>query len=427
MKNNPSLAPDIAGRKVKSENPDLIRRLCNVLDIARQTIEQLLPDGFSDPDNPSVNIRPEKIIGETAFLLLAAYNAGGNIEVKERIDHLAAILIPHARNEKMLLEICLQPALALEYAQAHICLTRIGYPDLKFDTVLDKSLSAQSHQGRERPPHRMLEQEWIKKIRNSKQDDRNSVNQLGTYSSLSKPIDLLHGTKDDMYAFTHALMYVTNFNLLPGRLPRKRSEIASEAEAMLARCIDEHDYDLAGELLLTWPLTRTSWSASAIFAFRLLARVEDEAGLLPSQSTNLETLEKLEGESRKKYLLATAYHTAFVMGLLCSATLKNGKGIPKLIPTKNRIPGSAENILHYLDDDAKQTHWLEEFNRLTKPEQDGISGFLLNILICRNIREKRYETVYGLLRTGFELGLADTPLASQTAELLERLALLSSF
>ena len=133
-------------------------------------------------------------------------------------------------------------------------------------------------------------------------------------------MDLLHCTRDDIYAFTHALMYVTDFNLIPALLPRRRALILAEAEAPLARCLDEQDYDLAGEVLLSWSLTGKSWSASPAFAFRVLARVEDKAGFLPTAGTRISEIRAREGVARTRYLLATAYHTAYVMGLLCAAS-----------------------------------------------------------------------------------------------------------
>ena len=51
---------------------DLTRRLCHVLDIAKQTVERLATNGYRDPEEPANSIRPEKLIAETALLLLAA-------------------------------------------------------------------------------------------------------------------------------------------------------------------------------------------------------------------------------------------------------------------------------------------------------------------------------------------------------------------
>jgi hypothetical protein len=48
---------------------DLLRRLCHALDIAKLTVDHLAANGYADTRDPSKNIRPEKIISETAVLL----------------------------------------------------------------------------------------------------------------------------------------------------------------------------------------------------------------------------------------------------------------------------------------------------------------------------------------------------------------------
>ncbi|HEY2580242.1 MAG TPA: hypothetical protein VGI43_00460 [Mucilaginibacter sp.] len=413
-----------ASRKEAWDTADLIRRCCNALDIAKETIMLLADDGYIDPDDAGNRIYPEKIMGETGLLLLVMSMVDSHKQIAERVEDIACILAPHARKKKTFMDICLQPALAFEYAQAHIFLTNLGYPDYKFDALLSKCMDAHANFGRERTPHRMLEQVWIKKLWNNTTFDTDTGKIIAN-SALNKPIDLLHGTKDDRYAFTHALMYATSFNSSPRRMPRKRVEILSEAEAMLARCLDENDYDLAGEVLLTWPLTGSSWSAAAAFAFRVIAAAEDETGYLPPPGLRAETLGKLEGTDREKYLHATIYHTAYVMGLLCAISLMPDKAPPKNMPTKRSVPGSAARILPFLNNDPKTKPWRVEFNKMTSHEQDALAGLLLNIAMIRNVRQKQYGTVYELLGIAFEIDLADTAIARQTAELLDRLSLLS--
>src|SRR5215471_17763666 len=108
---------------------DLCRRLCHALDIAGQTIKCLAQDGYTDAVETALNLRPEKIISETAMLLLAASTAAEHADVQTRIEGVAGQLIPHAHSDKMRLAVCLEPGLALDYACAHICLSRIGYRD----------------------------------------------------------------------------------------------------------------------------------------------------------------------------------------------------------------------------------------------------------------------------------------------------------
>jgi hypothetical protein len=239
-------------------------------------------------------------------------------------------------------------------------------------------------------------------------------------------MDLLSSSREDIYAFTHALMYATGFNFSPRRLPRSRKTILAEAEALLGRCLDEQDYDLGGELLLAWPLTGNSWSAAAAFAFRVLARVEDLAGFLPSFSTRLERLDKLLNEERTNYLLATAYHTIYVMGMLCAAALQPGRTPPKSIPIRGAASGSAVRMLQYLDAEGQIPHWREELNKLTEPETDAIASFLLDLAVRRQIVRRDFGTLRKLLELAYTSNLANTPTSSQAAEMLARLATFTS-
>jgi hypothetical protein len=383
-------------------------------------------DGYNDADAPNNRILPEKIIGETGLLLLVASMLGANNEIAGQLEDVVAVLLPYARAKKTFLDICLQPPLAMEYAMAHIFLTRLGYPDARFDKLLVKTLDASARSGRERPPHREMEQVWMRNIwtGESTYNKREFVRMMND-SVLNKPVDLFYGTTADMYAFTHALMYATNFNQSPLKLPRSRASILSEAEAMLARCLDDEDYDLGGEVLLSWPLTGNSWSSAATFAFRVLARAEDHAGMLPAPGVSKGKIKKLEGVIREKYIYATGYHTAYVMGLLCAVSLQPGKSPPKNIHSKHSVRGSAQRFLGYLDRDPQKKQWRNEFDKLKPAEKDALAGFLLNVAFISSVRQKQYSIVYELLGIAYEMGMADTALASQAAELLDRLSLLA--
>lgn len=403
---------------------DLQRRLCHALDIAGRTVERLASEGYSNSGEPQDRIRPEKIVSETALLLLAASAADAGDEAGTRIRRVAGLLIPHARSERLLLGVCLEPALTFDYASAHVCLKRLGYPDAGFDALLRKAVSAQARNGRERVPHRVLEQEWLSAGWRGALDHSRHATSAAKSSVLNRPMDLLSASRDDVYAFTHALMYVTDFNLTPGRLPRRRSLIRAEAEAALARCLDEQDYDLGGEVLLAWPLTGKSWSAASAFGFRVLARVEDEAGFLPAPSTRVQRLNELEGHNRTDYFLATAYHTVYVMGLVCAAALQPGRTPPFEIPIRRGVArGTANRILEILDADGRVAHWREDFDRLTLPERESLAGFLLSIALRRKTSQHDFDSLARLLREYHRFGLTDTPDASQSAELLERLAI----
>ena len=235
-------------------------------------------------------------------------------------------------------------------------------------------------------------------------------------------MDLLGATRDDIYAFTHALMYVRDFNIRPARLPRRRDVILEEAEVMLARCLDDEDYDLAGEILLSWPLTGEKWSTTAAFAFRVLAHVEDQAAFLPTPSTRISEIKALERIDRTKYLLATAYHTAYVMGLVCAAALHPGCAPPETISFDNAKPGTARQVMKVVGANGQFPHWQYEFDHLTELEADALAGFLVNVALRRRVACRDFEGLRALLELAYHLGLANTPAMGQAAEMLSRLA-----
>lgn len=397
------------------EPSDLARRLCYALSIAQQSLELLGAEGYTNPELPDNTIRPEKIVAETGLLLYVASLADTGQGVKQRIERVARLLIPLVRTQKILLEVCLQPALAFDYAQAHIFLTRAGFPDPGFDALLTSITNVQTSPLRERFPHRMLEQEWVGRLWKNEPPDNNPIRSI----SLGRSLDLLHGTRDDLYAFTHAMMYVCGFEGHSNPLPRQTTELLKEAESMLARCLDDQDYDLAAEILLAWPLTKSPWSSTASFAFHVLRQIEDQVGFLPSGSTRVQQLKNLEGIERKKYFLATSYHTIYVMGLLCAVSLHTTAAPAEIDP-------DPVNLLSYLKDD-KPPHWLAEFEALNQPDQSPLTKFIFDVALSRNVREKNYSAVYELLNIAMEQNIADTPMAAQAAGLLDRLALFASF
>lgn len=139
-------------------------------------------------------------------------------------------------------------------------------------------------------------------------------------------------------------------------------------------------------------------------------------------NVRLDRLNKLEGDERTNYLLATAYHTAYVMGLLCAVVLQPGRAPPSKLRMRNSASGSGKTILHFLEADGRSTHWWEELDKLTDRECDSIAPLLLNMALRKKVKQRDFGAVHQLLTTAYALGLADNPAASQAAEMLERLA-----
>ena len=299
------------------------------------------------------------------LLLAAGPITGRSGDVRERVQEVAGVLAPHARGERVRARVCMEPSLALDHAAAHLCLSRLGFPDPDLDRLLCESLQAESARSRERHPHRQLEQEWLMRVWNVLPTEPREDPHLPKRSALGRSIDLLSASKDDVYAFTHALMYVTDLGARPARLPRSSRALAADADAVLASCLDEPDYDVAGEVLLTWPLLRRRWSTSATVGMAVLASVEDRAGFLPGSGISLDQLNALEGQERSRYAVASAYHTAYVMGLLSAAALGPGCAPPvRPAPPPPRFRGATAELIALAADDRPEVHWREYISEL---------------------------------------------------------------
>ena len=404
---------------LKWNEADLEARLCRALDVARKTIDYFAVDGYTDADPPIYNFGPEKPIAETAMLMYAASAAGDRPAIASRIDELARLLAPHARSERVLVDMALHPALAFKFAVPHVLLTKLGYRDASFDDFLRTCVSSHARNGHDRPPSASLERQWITSLWTG--EDRAASWRAALLDSvLNWPVDILGGLRDDAYAFTHLMLYCTGFGFRAPRLPRSRSIILGEAGSLLARYIDAEDYDLAGELLLAWPLTGAPWSPTAAFGFRVLARVEDEAGVLPCGNVNLGRLAQLEGEARTRYALGMAYHTAYVMGFLCAASLSPGRVPPVTIAGPQFDESCLTRLLHHVSDD--QGHWQAEFRTLAGEERLALTPLVLDIAIVQTCRRHDYKAMSDVLSIACECRLAGAALCRQAAELLDRIA-----
>ena len=205
--------------------------------------------------------------------------------------------------------------------------SRLGLRDARFDRLLALSTESSAHGGREIVPHRALERLWIRSLWTGAPPGQ-EFDDAASSSTLNHPLDLLWGTRDDAYAHTHAFMYFTDFGYAARPLPRPRSEILGESAAVVARSLLLEDYDLTAEMLMAWPLTSAPWSPAAAFGFRVLAELEDKVGFLPAKHGTPEKFLRLEGGERTTYALAAAYHTVYVMGILCALALRPGNAPP---------------------------------------------------------------------------------------------------
>lgn len=400
---------------------NLLKRLGLALRIAERTIQFLGPDGFNGSDLPEGNFAAEKPLAETAMLLYVAGPQKSDAELHGAFDRLVQNLIPYARSRQMRWDILRYPSVCLQLATPHILLGALGRKDSTFDDLLAQSEMAGASRGHEVVPYRELEIIWLRSLWRNEHPGR-ECEETARRTALGSPIDLLNGTRDDAYAHTHAVMYYTDFGSWQKPLPRPKQEFLGESAAVLARALITEDYDLAAEALMAWPLTSSAWSPAAAFGFRVTASLEDKVGFLPAGRLASKQLHQLAGRDKTKHVLATSYHTAYVMGMLCALSLK-----PDMVsPFEIVGPQFAMTLIERLRALIPETgaHWEQVFRSLDPNEQAALGPFLLDVALIQSSRKGEAAQMTRLLQTAIENGMADSTLCAQSAELLSRIGCL---
>jgi hypothetical protein len=402
----------------------LLKRLGLALRIAERTIRFLGADGFNGAELPEGNFAAEKPLAETAMLLYVASRERSEPTVQKAFDDLVQNLSSYARSRRMAFDILRHPSVCLQLATPHILLGVFGERDSRFDELLERTEAACASRGHEVVPYRELEIIWLRSLWRNEIPGR-EVEEVACETALGNPIDLLNGTRDDAYAHTHAVMYYTDFGNWQKALPRPTQEFLGESGAVLARALVIEDYDLAAEALMAWPLTCCPWSSAATFGFRVLTSLEEKVGFLPAGRLASKRLTEMVGDEKTKHALASSYHTAYVMGMLCALCLKPGMGPPSEIVG----PLSSGKLIEGLQAQIRKTgaHWELVFESLSLNEQAALAPFLLDVAIIQSNGRGEFAQLASLLETAVQTGMADTTLCAQSAELLSRVASFASW
>ncbi|MFC5924139.1 DUF6895 family protein [Micromonospora vulcania] len=410
--------PAAAPTAMRWERVDIEERLLGTLRVARRTVRTLLPD-TGDPA-----LLSEKVISETALLLVAAANAAQRCcrpTAAELIGEIAAELAPHARSEALRTRIRLWPTHAGELGVAHVCLTRLGLPDPNFDAVFTAAMDSTVARMAERLPWKEIELAWLGSIGGP---PRPPATGAARRTRVGTGLDAMLATRMEVYGFTHALIYLTGFGALRPTLPRPRSAVLADATAALARSLDDDDFDVAAETLLSWPYLRSPWTGAGAFGLRVLTEVEDQVGYLPGLGLVADRFAGLSAADRTRRVVGAAYHTTYVMGLLMAATLLPGAGGPPRSwagPGARPRGGIAAELLALMPDRTPTPHWRSTMDRVSTEDRDSMADLLAAIALRRALYAHDIGLFQRILRVCCSYDLVDCAAVRQGADLLERL------
>jgi hypothetical protein len=416
---------------------DLIRRVQQSLDIAGHAVDAALRhEPQNDPhegrssdleaDKVFAKIRPLvviKVVAEAAMLLrCVTFLRHVDDQIASTIDELPERLILPARGKQLLAALCLEPALALDHAAAHIHLTDIGYRDAAVDRMLIEIFQGEVIGGPERLPNHELEHQWLRGIWLG--DDGDASADLLARTCIARPLDVLGSRTQDLYAFTHVVLYASDMGRRFPQWPRPLKEIAGDADTALAAAVDADNFDLAAELIWTWPMLRLPWSPAATFSFGVLAATQDAHGFLPGPGYSAHDCEGLPKDLRDEYVLRTSYHATLVMGFVCATALRAALAPPVAVYPVAESGGTIDMILRLLRDQSHEPRWRSAFFHLDAKRRESLAEFVFSIALRRARASHDLELVRESLGVALRCDLVDGSTAHQALALLRRATML---
>ena len=410
------------------DSSDLIRRVLRVLRFAREILGALDRGvlAFADAGrSPGLGLA-DKVVAETSLLLHCTQPLRDlDREVAARMEEVASALIPHARSTAVVAGICGDPGHALDLAVPHAILSRLGHPDRSVDRLLGASLVPGPDFGPDRLPHGGLERRWLRELWSGSAHGE-SLRALARRSMLGRRLDVLGCDRLDVYAFTHAAMFTTDFGRRRAALPRRRAEIEADAHGALAFAIDTDDLDLVAEVLMTWPMLGLAWSPEATFAFGLLAKIEDETGFLPGRTFDRERYAALSGVEELRDRIATSYHTAYVWGFLCAIALAAGLPPPAEVPA-DLGAGSTSALRTLLPNGIGAPRWIGALDDLEDRQIAALAPLMVTVALRRAAGAGDLARVRTVLQVSLDQRLEGGTAVSQAAALLFRSGMLSEW
>jgi hypothetical protein len=382
--------------------------LHSALDVVELLVTHVIEPGRAEQEGFT------KEVGEIAMLLRLADRVLTGDADRQRIVDLAGRIASLARSPEHRGVIVRRPSRAAAHLLAHACLSQLGCIDPAFDELARAALAASAAEASERVPYRLLDVAWIRHLLLG---DGELDHPALALSPIAQGVDLVGATTEDAYAFSHALPYATDFGRhpLPGWADTRW--LAGIADALVLKALDEDDLDLLGELLMVPALLRRPWSPVQWFGWRVLCDTWRYYGFVPGPGLPAATAVESTAQTRRR-VLGTVYHTTLVGGLLVATLHSCGYWPPAEPPVSTgRVPPPVGGV----DPADTALVWQRVWHRLDAHERADLAAVPEGMALHRALARTDVAAMLHSLRN--TRALLPEPLVSQSAELLNRLAI----
>lgn len=292
---------------------DLESRLRSCLEFALQTVRS------ADRGDPLWDVDLGEVTGHDKLLLeasLFAFIVGRGGRHEAATSELLAAIRSRYDSAHVLSVVRRQPVQVATLGGTLIMLWQRGLATAEEVDGLRTALGSRYVDSTERVPFRLLDRRWILHV----VGHGPLVDHAALASSAGcRDMHPVYMSREDAYAITHTVMYVTDFGAAepPQHLA---TSLRDTLDDCLIWCLVDDDYDLVAELLLARIYLCRSLGPVGEVAWRDCTLIWDELGFLPSPTLHADAFLALatEGE-RTQYAHHHMYHTMLVAGLLCDA------------------------------------------------------------------------------------------------------------
>ena len=315
------MRPSLQTLDSKINQSTLLDHLLSVLNFAIATVDNLDYDAPFWNEEIDVYLKyADKAVVETGlFILIVTRCDNLPQEHYQLLCNLSDKLAPLARSERNQALLMRFPQSAAAFGISHFALSSLHRADPIFDVLVRQAFESGLVESVERVPYRAMDVRWIQGLLFPSKNL--SFDNLFEHSILTRPANVISLTPSDVYAITHALMYLTDF----GRHPLPSCLDLDSIEKIVDRCLAANllaeNLDLLGELLICASIIRRPWSPYVRFAWSVLQTAWKELQFLPSPSFEVPLFLSLNGREKTAYTYRHTYHTMFVAGILCSSLL----------------------------------------------------------------------------------------------------------
>ena len=278
------------------------------------------PSFWHEAIDEYATIQDKLIVESLLLVLLIRRFKERSPEMQQRLRDISEFCVPLVYTPKNRMLISQYPHTAITFGISHFALNQMGYGDASFGRTVEAAFLSRQVYAIERLPYRAMEIRWLQSLLFT--DQRACFDDLLSASILKAEAHPLRMSTSDSYAFTHALMYVTDFGdqPLPGNL--EISYLRSLTNQLIAAQIVNENLDVLGELLMSTMFLGRPWSVRARFAWHFLDETWNQFGVLPSPSFEAMEYAKLSAKDARAYAFKHTYHTIYVGAILCSLILR---------------------------------------------------------------------------------------------------------